>query len=76
MAKAVKSAAVIDLPDAHGAFVGNTLRPFTRDEFNKIKMILAGKKKRRSKLAITERDLRAFGLKHLIAESENGKPQK
>jgi len=39
-------------------------------------MILAGKKKRRSKLTITERDLCAFGLKHLIAESENGKSQK
>jgi len=76
MAKAIKTSAVIDLPDVHGAFVGNTLRPFTRDEFSRIKVILAGKKRRSAKLTITNRDLRAAGLRHLIDESGNGKPQK
>lgn len=76
MTKTAKTSAVIDIPDVNGAFVGNTLRPLTRDEFGKIKMILAKKKRRGARLTITDRDLRAVGLEHLVTESENGKPRK
>ena len=72
MATATKTSAIIDLPDVNGAFVGNTLRPFTKDEFGKIKTILTNKKKRRVKLTVTDRDLRAAGLSHLVNESGNG----
>jgi len=54
----------------NGAFVGNTLRPFTKDEFDKIKTILA-KKRRHGILAITDRDLRAVGLEDLMTASVN-----
>jgi len=73
MTKTNSISAVIDILDVNGAFVGNALRPFTREEFHKIKTILAQKKKRKSKQTITDRDLRAAGLEHLIAETENGK---
>ena len=76
MAKTIKSTAVIDLPDVSGAFVGNTLRPFTREEFSKLKSILAQKRRRNKRLVVTNRDLRAAGLGHLISESENSKPRK
>jgi len=73
MTKTTKTPAVIDIPDVNGAFVGNTLRPFTREEFSKLKSILAKKRKRGSKLVVTNHELRAAGLGHLIAESGNGK---
>jgi hypothetical protein len=72
MTKTTKASAVIDIPDVNYAFVGNTLRPFTKDEFVKIKMILAKKRRRNTKVTITDRDLRAAGLEHLIADSGNG----
>lgn len=73
MPKIAKTSAVIDIPDVNGAFVGNTLRPFTREEFSKLKLVLAKKKRRNGKLVLTNRDLRAAGLEHLIAESVNDK---
>lgn len=76
LTKTTKTSAVIDIPDVNGAFVGNTLRPFTKEEFSKIKSILAQKRKRKTKLTVTERDLRTAGLEHLIAESPNGKSRK
>lgn len=76
MLKTIKTSAVIDIPDVNGAFVGNTLRPLTSDEFSKIKLLIGQKRKRKAKLTITDRDLRAVGLEHLIDESENGKPRK
>lgn len=76
MIKTTKTPAVIDIPDVNGAFVGNTLRPFTKGEFSKIKFILLQKRKRKAKLTITERDLRTAGLEHLINESPNGKPRR
>jgi hypothetical protein len=79
MLKTTRIPAVIDIPDVNGAFVGNTMRPFTRDEFDKIKIILAKKRRRNAKLTITDRDLRAAGLEHLLLSlkmvnpaSENG----
>ncbi len=71
MTKTTKTPAVIDIPDVNGAFVGNTLRPFTKDEFAKIKMILAKKRRRNAKVTIADRDLRAAGLEHLIVDSGN-----
>jgi hypothetical protein len=76
MPKNEKHLAVIDIPDVNGAFVGNTLRPLTRDEFGKIKMILTKKRRRNAKLTITDRDLRTAGLHHLIVESKHSKPRK
>jgi hypothetical protein len=75
MPKIAKTPAVIDIPDVKGAFVGTTLRPLTRDEFRKIKMLLAKKKTHRGKIRITNRDLRAAGLEYLTTESTNGKPR-
>jgi hypothetical protein len=72
MTKTTKTSAIIDIPDVNGAFVGTTLRPFTKDEFAKIKMILAKKRRQNAKITITDRDLRAAGLEHLIADSGNG----
>jgi hypothetical protein len=76
MSKTAKTSAVVDIPDVNGTFVGNTMRPLTRDEFTKIKMILDKKKTRNDKLTITDRDLRAAGLDHLIADSVNGNRRK
>ncbi len=73
MPKTAKTSAVIDIPDVKGAFVGTTLRPLTKDEFRKIKMILIKKKFRHGKVRITNRDLRAAGLEYLATESANGK---
>jgi hypothetical protein len=72
MAKTTKTSAVIDIPEVNGAFVGNTLRPFTKGEFAKIKLILAKKKRRNAQPAITVRDLRAAGIEYLIADFGNG----
>ncbi|MGH7596484.1 MAG: hypothetical protein ACREOI_09030 [bacterium] len=66
-----KTPAVIDIADVNGAFVGNTLRPLTRSEFGKLKMILAKKRRQNAKVTITDRNLRAAGLEHLIADSGN-----
>lgn len=73
MIKTVKTKAIIDIPAVNGAFVGTTLRPFTRDEFQKLKKILTQKRKRQNKVRITDRDLRLAGLEHLIHEPPNGK---
>ena len=73
MTKTTRTPAIVDLPDVNGAFVGNIMRPFTREEFSKLKAILTKKRKRSSKLVVTNNDLRAAGLGHLIAESANGK---
>ncbi len=74
MQKVTQTSAVIDTSDVNGAFVGSSLRPFTKDEFDKIKTILARKKKRGKELTVTDRDLRAAGLERLLAEVPNGKP--
>ena len=74
MIKTAKRQAVIEIPDVNGAFVGTTLRPFTREEFQKLKTLLTQKRKRQTKASITKRDLRMAGLEHLIHESPNGKP--
>lgn len=71
MMKTAKNTAVNDLPEVKGAFVGNTLRPFTADEFRKVEMILASKKTRERDLRITNRELRGAGLEHLAMESAN-----
>ena len=75
MTKITNTSAVLDIPDVKGEFVGTTLRPLTKDEFHKIKMILAKKKTRHGKVRITSRDLRAAGLEYLTTESINGKPR-
>jgi len=72
----MKTPAVIDIPDVKGAFVGNNVRPFTREDFSALRAILTKKRKRGGKLVVTNHDLRAAGLGHLIAESANGKPQR
>jgi hypothetical protein len=67
-----KTAAVVDIPDVNGAFVGTTQRPFTKEEFVKIKSILAKKSGQSKKLIITDRDLRSAGLEYMTVESANG----
>jgi len=73
MTKTTKTPAVIDIHDVNGAFVGNTMPPFTREEFSKLKTILAKRRKRGGRFVVTNRELRAAGLGHLIVESGNGK---
>lgn len=76
MPKTKKRHAVIEIPEVNGAFVGNTLRPFTQEEFHKIKVLLAQKRRHKTAVKITDHDLRVAGLEHLVSESENGKTRK
>jgi hypothetical protein len=53
MTKITGTPAIVDIPDVNGAFVGNTMRPFTREEFGKLKAILTKKRRRSGKFVVT-----------------------